>query len=63
MGDDHLPRYRDVTAVCAHPDDESFGLGAILAALHDATAQAAARQEQALGGLGLGGLGDLFGGS
>jgi LmbE family N-acetylglucosaminyl deacetylase len=28
-----LPRLARVLAVCAHPDDESFGLGAILAAL------------------------------
>ena len=27
----HLPSARRVLAVCAHPDDESFGLGAILA--------------------------------
>ncbi len=27
-----LPNVREVLAVCAHPDDESFGLGAILAA-------------------------------
>lgn len=27
-----LPRSRKLLAVCAHPDDESFGLGAILAA-------------------------------
>jgi len=27
-----LPRARSVLAICAHPDDESFGLGAILAA-------------------------------
>lgn len=33
---DRLPRLSAVTAVCAHPDDESFGLGAILAALSDA---------------------------
>jgi len=26
-----LPEYRSVLAVCAHPDDESFGLGAALA--------------------------------
>jgi LmbE family N-acetylglucosaminyl deacetylase len=28
---DHLPAWRDVLAVVAHPDDESFGLGALLA--------------------------------
>jgi len=28
-----LPRLARVLAVCAHPDDESFGLGVILAAL------------------------------
>lgn len=30
-----LPHMGEVLAVCAHPDDESFGLGAILAALAD----------------------------
>jgi N-acetylglucosamine malate deacetylase 2 len=29
-----LPPARSVLAVCAHPDDESFGLGAILARYH-----------------------------
>jgi len=28
--EDHLPRTTSVLAVCAHPDDESFGLGAAL---------------------------------
>ncbi len=28
-----LPRVKEALVVCAHPDDESFGLGAILAAL------------------------------
>lgn len=27
-----LPKVKDVLAVCAHPGDESFGLGAVLAA-------------------------------
>ncbi|MEQ1703060.1 MAG: PIG-L family deacetylase, partial [Ilumatobacteraceae bacterium] len=26
---------RRVLAICAHPDDESFGLGAIISTLHD----------------------------
>ena len=29
---DRLPAWSDVLAVVAHPDDESFGLGALLAA-------------------------------
>ncbi|MCL4423574.1 MAG: PIG-L family deacetylase [Actinobacteria bacterium] len=32
-----LPSVRAALAVCAHPDDESFGLGAILAALAERT--------------------------
>jgi LmbE family N-acetylglucosaminyl deacetylase len=34
--EDELPRATSVLAVCAHPDDESFGLGAVLAAFADA---------------------------
>lgn len=33
---DALPGARAALAVCAHPDDETFGLGAVLAALVDA---------------------------
>lgn len=39
MGPDHLPPWRSVLAVVAHPDDESFALGAVL----DAFARAGAR--------------------
>ncbi|MDC5697983.1 PIG-L family deacetylase [Intrasporangium calvum] len=34
-----LPRWRSVLAVVAHPDDESFALGAVLAAFADAGAR------------------------
>jgi N-acetylglucosamine malate deacetylase 2 len=34
-----VPRYRHVTVVCAHPDDESFGLGALVTAFGDAGAR------------------------
>lgn len=30
-----VPRYAEVTIVCAHPDDESFGLGALITAFAD----------------------------
>ena len=33
---DHLPPWRSVLAVVAHPDDESFALGAVLAGFVDA---------------------------
>jgi N-acetylglucosamine malate deacetylase 2 len=36
-----LPRWDTVLAVVAHPDDESFGLGAVLAAFGDAGTRAA----------------------
>lgn len=38
---DHLPPWRSVLAVVAHPDDESFALGAVLAAFTDAGAAVA----------------------
>ncbi len=34
-GLDAVPRYAEVTVVCAHPDDESFGLGALVTAFMD----------------------------
>lgn len=37
-----LPPWRSVLAVIAHPDDESFGLGAVLATFIDAGSSAAA---------------------
>jgi len=38
---DRLPPWRSVLAVVAHPDDESFGLGAVLAGFADAGAAVA----------------------
>ena len=38
---DHPPPWRSVLAVVAHPDDESFGLGAVLAGFVDAGAAVA----------------------
>jgi len=38
---DYLPPWRSVLAVVAHPDDESFGLGAVLAGFADAGAAVA----------------------
>jgi LmbE family N-acetylglucosaminyl deacetylase len=35
MNSDTLPRWRSVLAVVAHPDDESFALGAVLSAFAD----------------------------
>jgi len=37
----HLPPWRSVLAVVAHPDDESFGLGSVLAGFADAGATVA----------------------
>ena len=37
----HLPPWRSVLAVVAHPDDESFGLGAVLAGFADTGAAVA----------------------
>jgi LmbE family N-acetylglucosaminyl deacetylase len=38
---DHLPPWRSVLAVVAHPDDESFALGAVLASFADGGAAVA----------------------
>jgi LmbE family N-acetylglucosaminyl deacetylase len=40
-GGQPLPAYARVGVVCAHPDDESFGLGAVIATLVDRGAQVA----------------------
>jgi N-acetylglucosamine malate deacetylase 2 len=39
MAQTQLPQWRSVLAVVAHPDDESFGLGAVLAAFAEAGAR------------------------
>lgn len=39
MPQTHLPEWRSVLAVVAHPDDESFGLGAVLSTFADAGAR------------------------
>jgi LmbE family N-acetylglucosaminyl deacetylase len=56
-----LPRLVRVLAVCAHPDDESFGLGAVLAALAAAGASSSVlcftHGEASTLGLGAGDLG------
>lgn len=39
MGADQLPPWRSVLAVVAHPDDESFALGAVLTAFAEAGAR------------------------
>lgn len=41
MTDTELPRWPTVLSVVAHPDDESFGLGAVLSAFVDQDAQVA----------------------
>ena len=45
------------------PDDVSILEDLLLAALHDAVAKAQQAQQDAMGGLGLGGIGGLLGGS
>lgn len=46
---DTLPPVRAALAVCAHPDDESFGLGAVLAAVVDRREPVAARLQAEIG--------------
>lgn len=41
MAGSELPQWRTVLAVVAHPDDESFGLGAVLSAFADQNAELA----------------------
>lgn len=57
---EELPPARSVLAVCAHPDDESFGLGALLDAFAGRGAAVAAacltHGEASTLGMGLGGL-------
>ena len=45
------------------PDDVSILEDLVLAALHDAVAKAQQAQQDAMGGLGLGGIGGLLGGN
>jgi len=58
-----MPRLARVLAVCAHPDDESFGLGAVLAALAKAGTSSSilcfTHGEASTLGLGTGDLGRL----
>ena len=52
-----------IAPAAVDPDDVAMLEDLVLAALHDASAQLSAKQQQVLGGLGdLGGLGGLLGG-
>jgi DNA-binding YbaB/EbfC family protein len=51
-----------IAPAAVDPTDVAMLEDLVLAALHDATSQIGARQQQALGGLDLGGLGGLLGG-
>ena len=50
-----------IASAAVDPDDVAMLEDLVLAALHDATAQIAARQQEALGGFGLSGLSGLLG--